>query len=186
MPLSPCESRQPIHARTVLCAGYRRDDGRWDIEAKMTDAKSYALGNDFRSIAAGGHFHDMEMRLRVDDTLLIHAVEASIDAAPHRVCPSVTPNFQRLVGLRIEAGFLAEARRRLGGVSGCTHLVELLGPMATTAIQTILPMRLAAAGRTSAERPAQIGSCHALAPSGEVVAKYWPSFSEKKTRPSTN
>ena len=79
-------------------------------------------------------------------------------------------------GLRIQAGFLAEARRRLGGVSGCTHLVELLGPLATTAIQTVVPMRLAAAGRTAAERPSQIGSCHALAPSGEVAAKYWPSF----------
>ena len=176
MPLSPCESRQPLHARTVLCAGYRRDDGRWDIEAKVTDAKSYAVRNDFRSIPARGYFHDMEIRLRVDDALHIDAVEASIDAAPHRVCPSVTPNFQRLVGLRIQAGFLAEARRRLGGVSGCTHLVELLGPLATTAIQTVVPMRLAAAERTAAERPSQIGSCHALAPSGEVVAKYWPSF----------
>ena len=114
---------------------------------------------------------------RVDDTLLIDAIEASIDAAPHRVCPSVTPNFQRLVGLRIQAGFLAEARRRLGGASGCTHLVELLGPLATEAIQTVVPMRLAAAGRRAAERPSQIGSCHALALSGEVVAKYWPSFS---------
>ncbi len=177
MPLSPSSSRQPIHARTVLCAGYRRDDGLWDIEAKMTDAKSYAIRNDFRSIPAGGYFHDMEMRLRVDDALLIHAVEASIDAAPHRVCSAVTPNFQRLVGLRIEAGFLAEARRRVGGVSGCTHLVELLGPLATTAIQTILPMRLAASGKSAAARPSPIGTCHALAPSSEVVAKYWPTLS---------
>ena len=106
----------------------------------------------------------------------IHAVDASIDAAPHRVCPSIAPNFQRLVGLRIEAGFLADARRLLGGVLGCTHLVELLGPLATTAIQTILPVRGGVAGSKPAERPSQIGTCHALAPSGEVVAKYWPSF----------
>ena len=132
MPLSPSEPRRQIHARTVFCVGYRRDDGLWDVEATMVDAKSYPIRNDFRSIKPGAPFHEMQMRLCLDDALLIHGVDTSIDAAPHRVCPSIAPNFQRLVGLRIEAGFLAEARRRLGGVSGCTHLVELLGPLATT------------------------------------------------------
>ena len=180
MPLSPSEPRQQIHARTVFCVGYRRDDGLWDVEATMADAKSYPIRNDFRSIKPGAPFHEMQMRLRLDDALLIHGVDTSIDAAPHRVCPSIAPNFQRLVGLRIEAGFLAEARRRLGGVSGCTHLVELLGPLATTAIQTILPLRRAVARNSTAGRPSQIGTCHALAPSGGVVARYWPSFRDSE------
>jgi hypothetical protein len=176
MPLPAAESRQKIHSRTVVCAGYRRNDGLWDIEAKMTDAKSYPVSNDFRTVEAGAAFHHMELRLRIDDALLIHAVEASIDAAPHRVCPAIAPNFQRLAGLRIEAGFLGEARRRLGGVAGCTHLVELLGPVATTAMQSILPLRGAIAPQIAA-RPTHLGSCHALAPHGDVVAKYWPKFS---------
>lgn len=176
MPLSPPACRQQIHTRTVICSGYLRPDALWDIEARMTDTKSYSVHNDFRSVEAGAPFHDMAMRLLIDDALLIHAAEASIEAAPHRICPSVAPHFQRLIGLRIEAGFLAEARKRLGGVWGCTHLVELLGPMATTAIQTIRPMRTLRGGKAMAARPSQIGTCHALAPSSEVVQKYWPSF----------
>jgi hypothetical protein len=124
----------------------------WDIEARMTDRKGYAV------------------------QLLIHAVNACIDAAPHRICPSVTPNFQCLVGLRIAAGFGAELRRRLGGVHGCTHLVELFGPLATTAIQTVHPLRRGLPEADHASRPVQIDTCYALASNGEVVAKYWPRF----------
>jgi hypothetical protein len=165
-----------MHTREVACSGYRRTDGLWDIEARMTDRKGYFVQNDHRTVDAGGLFHDMALRVTVDDTLLIHEIDACIDAGPHRICPSVAPNFQRLVGLRIEAGFGSELRRRLGGVHGCTHLVELFGPLATTAIQTVHPLRRGLSGEDGVARPAQIDTCHALAASGEVVARYWPLF----------
>ncbi len=165
-----------MHTRAVTSCGYRRADGLWDIEVRMTDRKGYFVQNDHRTLEAGDLLHDMALRVTVDDQLLIHHIEACIDAAPHRICPSVTPNFQRLVGLRIEAGFGGELRRRLGGVHGCTHLVELFGQLATTAIQTVYPRR---GGGPRAARPAQIDTCHALAAEGEVVAKYWPRFHRK-------
>jgi hypothetical protein len=176
MPLPSPAERSPMHTREITCRGYRRTDGLWDIEARMIDRKNYFVQNDHRGIDAGVPFHDMALRVTVDDTLLIHAVEACIDSGPHRICPSVTPNFQRLVGLRIEAGFGAELRRRIGGVHGCTHLAELFGPLATAAIQTIHPLRRKVHARNDAARPAQIDTCHALAATGEVVAKYWPRF----------
>lgn len=164
-------SRVQVHLREVVCRGYRRSDGLWDIEARMTDRKAYPVHNDYRHVEAGGPFHEMSLSVTIDETLTIQAVQASIDAGPHRVCPAVTPNFQRVVGLRIRAGFSAELRRRLGGVQGCTHLVELFGPLATTAVQSVQPLSPA-----PGERPPQIDSCHALAATGEVVAKYWPRF----------
>src|SRR5271157_1580911 len=112
MALPPAAPRAPIHTREVVSRGYRRTDGLWDIEARMTDKKGYAVGNDHRTVDAGGLFHDMALRVTVDDTLLIHGIDACIDAGPHRICPSVTPNFQRLLGLRIEPGFSADLRRR--------------------------------------------------------------------------
>jgi hypothetical protein len=65
-----------IHTRTVTCCGYRRADGLWDIEARMTDRKSYAVQNDHRAVEAGGLFHDMTLRVTVDDALLIHGIDA--------------------------------------------------------------------------------------------------------------
>jgi hypothetical protein len=174
MPLPAPAPRSPVHTREIVCAGFRRADGLWDIEARLIDRKAYAVANDHRSIDAGAPFHEMALRVTVDDTLLIHAVEACIDAGPHRICPFVTASFQGLVGLRIEAGFGAELRRRLGGVHGCTHLLELFGPLATTAVQTVHPLRPHAPGASA--RPPQIDTCHALAATGEVVARNWPRF----------
>jgi hypothetical protein len=179
MSLSPAAPRTLMHTREIACHGYRRTDGLWDIEARMTDAKGYAVQNDHRGISAGTPFHDMALRLTIDDTMLIHAVDACIDASPHRLCPAVAPDFQRLVGLRIEAGFNSELRRRLGGVHGCTHLTELCGPLATTAIQTVRPLRRELHGGNGPAQPEQIDTCHALAASGEVVAKYWPRFHQR-------
>jgi len=172
MPLSNPAPRTPMHTREVTSCGYRRADGLWDIEVRMTDRKGYFVQNDHRTLEAGDLLHEMALRVTVDDALLIHHVDACIDAAPHRICPAVTPNFQRLVGVRIEAGLGGEVRRRLGGVHGCTHLVELCSQLATTAIQTVYPLRRGTGDK--AARPAQIDTCHALAAEGEVVAKYWP------------
>ena len=189
MPLSPpTTSREHIHTRNVECRGYRRDDGLWDIEGRITDVKTYAFANHFRGeIAPGMPVHDMWLRLTVDDRLVIHAVEAATDQSPYAVCPAVVPKFQALKGLRIYPGFQKQVRDLLGGVQGCTHLVELLGPVATTAYQPIFPyrerqrLREPAAGAPSGKerprrKPRLIDSCHAFASDGDVVKRYWPDF----------
>jgi hypothetical protein len=65
----------------------------------------------------------------------------------------------------------------LGGVRGCTHLVELLGPIATTAFQTVYPARAQReAGRPVTQRPGIVDSCHAYASDGPIVKRRWPQF----------
>jgi hypothetical protein len=179
MPLSePAAPRQHIHTRRVEVRGYRREDGLWDIEGHLADTKTYSFDNlDRGAVRAGDPVHDMWLRLTVDDELRVHAVEAVTDAAPYGVCPVITPNFQRLVGVRIGPGFRRELKQRLGGREGCTHLLELLGPIATTAYQTILPLKaeeLRAKG--GPRRPRFLDTCHALASDGEVVRRHWPEF----------
>jgi len=183
MPLSPSVPREHIHTRHVECRGFRRADGLWDIEGHLTDVKSYPFHNLHRGeIAPGTPIHDMWLRLTVDDDLTIHAVEAVTDSSPFRTCPEATPNFQRLVGLSIRSGFKREVRERLGGTQGCTHLVELLGPIATTAFQTVFPIKnrseAAGAAQDGAHRPRPqlIDTCHALASDGQVVRESWPDY----------
>jgi hypothetical protein len=187
MPLSPATPREHIHTRTIDCRGYRRADGLWDIEGHLTDTKTYSFSNHFRGeLPPGAPVHDMWLRLTVDDKLVIHAVEAATEASPYAVCPAVTPNFQRLKGLRIYFGFQKQVRDLLGATEGCTHLVDMLVPVATTAYQTVFPYRmreyeraLAASGKPP-ERPTRkpklVDSCHAFASDGEVVKRYWPDF----------
>jgi hypothetical protein len=142
MPLRQPAPRERLHTRAIEINGFRRTDGRYDIEAHLTDVKSYDQTNyDRGHIAPGEPVHDMWLRLTVDEKMLIHEVEAVSDKTPYVMCPTAAPNFTRLVGMRIKAGFLREATHAVGGTVGCTHLRELLQQMATTAFQTINPAK---------------------------------------------
>jgi hypothetical protein len=186
MPLPPAEPRELIHTRTITCRGYRRRDGLWDVEGHLTDVKAYSFDNRFRDVAAGEPVHDMWLRLTVDDRLHIHAVAAATDQSPYPDCPAITANFQRLAGLAIRPGFNRKVKELLGGIAGCTHLVELIGPVATTAYQTVYPyreqQRQEQGGPGDAERPRHgrkphlLESCHAFRSDGAVVKMYWPEF----------
>ena len=79
----------------------------------------------------------MWLRVTLDDNLLITNFEAATDASPYSICPDITKNFDRLKGITIGPGWRRLVQSRVGGVHGCTHLVELLGPIATSAYQTI-------------------------------------------------
>lgn len=184
MPLSEPAPREHRHTRQIDMRGYRREDGLWDIEGHMTDTKTYQFENEHRgTVTPGTPLHDMWIRLTLDDTLLVHDIEVQLDKGPMAICPAVTPNFAVLKGLRIAPGWYLKVKGLLGGVKGCVHLVEMLGPMATVAFQTIGPSRVKSAegvpfgeakGRDA--RPKRIDSCHALASDGDVVKKRWPEF----------
>ncbi|MGP1394896.1 MAG: DUF2889 domain-containing protein [Inquilinaceae bacterium] len=181
MPLTPTDAdRDPIHTRTIECRGYRRRDGLWDIEGRLTDIKGYPFENAHRgTIEPGDPLHAMAMRLTVDDDLTIVAVEAVTDKAPYGICDAITPRFQVLEGLAIRPGFQRRVKELLGGVKGCTHLVDLLGPMATTAFQTIYPLvqrQMPRAQEGKPRRPTLLNSCHAYASDGDIVRRQWPDF----------
>jgi hypothetical protein len=166
-----------MHTRQIRCQGFARADGLWDIEGHLVDTKPYDMPNADRpngKIAAGEHLHEMWIRLTLDTELWVRAVEVVTDFGPYAVCPSIAPNFQRLVGERIKAGWTQRTRELLGGVQGCTHLVELLGPLATTAFQTIYPVRVKRDSTPSAHKPALIDTCHAYRSDGPLVKHKWP------------
>ncbi|MGE0256723.1 MAG: DUF2889 domain-containing protein [Alphaproteobacteria bacterium] len=182
MPLSAPAPREHIHTRRIECTGYLRQDGLWDIEGTLEDTKTYAFENRERgAIEPGDPIHGMKVRITVDDAFVIQAVEAVSDKTPFAVCKEVAPNFQRLVGVTIGPGFRGEVKRRVGGVEGCTHLVELFGPLATTAFQTIYPYRNRQASRdrpegtaTATRRPSLLDTCHAFRSDGAKVKELWP------------
>ena len=183
MPLSTPAPRQKVHTRRVTCEGFRRADGQLDIEGHMTDVKTYGLPNKFRNgIPSGEPIHDMSIRLTVDEDLTILAVEAVTDAGPFAICPNITVNFQRLKGIKIGPGWRKKVLAALGGVEGCTHLVELLWTMATTAYQTLYGERARKRRENGEEEPERSGrppllnSCHAFGESSPVVKNIWPEF----------
>ncbi len=184
MPLSEPAPRKHLHTRRYEMRGFIREDGLWDIEGHITDTKTYSFENDYRgTMEPGDAIHDMSIRLTIDDDFVIQAVEAVTDGSPYAVCPAVAPNFQRMVGVKIGPGWRKAIRDRLGGVHGCTHMVEMLGAMATVAYQTAYSSRTQT-GKTGGTpvdtkpgvRPRLLNSCHAYRTDGPVVAKQFPAF----------
>ena len=181
MPLSQPADRERIHTRSYEFGGYHRADGLWDIEGHMTDTKTYPVDNRDRGrLEPGDPVHDMWLRLTIDEDMVVHGIEAVTDAGPFTLCPAITPNFQRMVGHRIGAGWRGAIRKELGGVHGCTHLVEMLGAMGTVAYQTLYSARVRKAKdqakANGGPRPKSplIDSCHAFASNGPVVKREWP------------
>ena len=192
MPLPPSktqDTRELYHTRTITCDGYRRDDNLWEIEGRITDIKAHAFDNDWRgTVTPPDPLHDMSLRFVVDNEMTIKEVDAVTDKSPFPACPHITSNFQRLVGLQIIPGFTKKVRQLLGGIQGCTHLVDLINPVSTTAFQTIVPVLarekglppMPAADDENADgkspRPPLLNSCHAFSSKGDVVKKRWPDW----------
>jgi hypothetical protein len=165
-------ARRPIHTRQIVCNGYARDDGLYDIEARMTDTKAHHSDLLFKEVPAGGAIHDMWLTITVDTDLVIRDAHSRTETAPTPYCAEINDAYRKLIGVQISSGFMREIRARVGGTKGCTHLTELLGPMATTAFQTIMGLRNSpSASRSSdgAQALPMLNGCHAWRADGEVV-----------------
>ena len=178
MPLPPSVPRDELHLRRIELRGYRRSDGLYDIEARMVDTKTHELTlADGRVVSSGNPLHDMSIRLVVDADLNVIDVVASTDASPFGICTEATSTLQSMKGLRIAAGWSLAIRQHLSGRKGCTHLTELLTPLATVAFQTLSDARQ---GRPTPVddngKPRKIDSCYAYASDREVVQLRWPMY----------
>ena len=178
MPLAESAPRKLLHNRTVTCRGYEREDGLWDIEGQMTDVKNYNFNNHDRGeIKAGEPLHEMWIRLTIDLNFLIHDAEASTDHSPYTICPEIVSRYKQLIGMRIGPGWNLKIRQLFNGVNGCTHITELLGPVATTAYQTLFSRRAQQTPKNANGKPPRIlNSCHALASDSVAVLRNWPQF----------
>ncbi len=182
MPLSQPQPRHLMHTRAIECCGYERDDGLWDIEAHLIDTKTYAhTAHSGEERPPGTPVHNMWLRLTIDLDMLIHDAEARTDDGPYHTCGNIAPNFKGLKGITIGAGWRKKTLAVLGGIKGCTHLVELLGPLGTTAFQATGRARaLHNAGRPVGRKPYQIDGCHMYEDNSPTARQRWPDYYANK------
>ena len=168
--------RELLHVRNIDCKGYKRIDNLWDIEGWITDVKTYPFDNrDRNNIKAGEPLHGMGIRITIDEDMVIKDCVAITDFSPYNICSNITPNFKKIIGLKISAGFNKKVIGILGGIKGCTHLVELLKPIATTAFQTLAGYKLSKT-KTPFKKDMLtlspiINTCYAWAAEGEIVKR---------------
>ena len=179
VPSTPEVTRHEMHHRRIDMRGWGRSDGLYEVEGRIADRKPHEFKspNGFKVVAAGEPIHDMGVRLVFDSDMVVLEVSTFTSSAPYDDCFSAGPTLQALKGLRIGAGWNSEVRKRLGGARSCTHLMELLSPMATVAYQTLTMLRIARADIVDgAGKPVKIDSCFAYAGQRDVVRRKWPAF----------
>ncbi len=170
MPLAKPQRRRLQHRREIRSDAYLRDDGMWDIEARMTDIKSESVGSQERGyVAAGEPFHDIQLRMTIDTSLKIHEIDVSIDAAPFTVCQDSLDAYTKLIGIHIRPGWRAQAKELVGRAGGCTHINELFPVIATTAFQALWTH--SDEGTKQQGYKLMLDSCHAWSRNGELVNK---------------
>lgn len=168
-------ARRPVHLRRITCEGFERDDGLFDVVGTLIDTKPHAVDLQEKTVPGNEPIHHMTVCLTIDRDRLIHDVQAHTLEGPHAVCGAITQSYRHLIGQRIQPGFVSTAKRLFRGEAGCTHMTELLPPMATTAFQMLWR---SADDVTDPEQPqhrnSPLGGCHALARDGEFVRLYFP------------
>ena len=105
MPSPEPDTRTLIHRRQIFCEAYERDDGLWDLEASLSDTKTYPIPNrDRGTIEAGDPIHGMWLRLTVDHSFEIRDVAVRMEKTPFAICPAIEPDYARARGRQDRTG----------------------------------------------------------------------------------
>ncbi|MFZ6657231.1 DUF2889 domain-containing protein [Undibacterium sp. TJN19] len=183
MPLSSSTNRRALkHTRTIQIEAFARDDGLWDLDARITDYKprDITLASGVRP--NGSALHDLSLRITIDLQLTIVDVEASSDAVPYPgYCEVITPDYKKLIGLNLLKQFRQGVKERMAGVQGCTHLTEMAQILPTAAVQAfagdVIDTRDGASDHgQQTQKPFQLDRCHALRTDGPAVVQYYPRW----------
>jgi hypothetical protein len=162
---------------------YRRQDGLYEAEAHLVDTKPFSFQrlNQPASTPAGQALHDFWIRLVLDDQHTVHAVQVASDVTAFSHCGGATAFLSTLVGARVGKGWSKILRERLAREDNCTHLVELLQPLASAALLGIRGARPFAERFPPGGEPTQIDSCYAWSAERELIKSLWPSRQRKSS-----
>lgn len=165
---------------------FRREDGLYDIEGHIVDQKPFESTAPFGAMTpAGKSIHEMWVRLTMDREFTIRDVSAATDAGPYRACFGAPATLSVLIGTRIGGGWTKVVREKLGAVRSCTHLMEMLSPMATAAYQAMwTELRDQPEATDETGRPRLLNTCWAMSSDRALAFRRWPSHYTGPRQPS--
>ena len=179
MPLSQPSKRREVHHRAIDMKVFALDDGLFDVEARLIDRKPFPFlrASAPEPVPAGEPLHDLWVRVTLDSEFVVRDIEASSDATPWHLCKEAEGTLKVLIGERVARGWSAKVKERLRGAAGCTHLMEMLVTLGTTALQGIR----GADAQRKLTAPWKIDSCYAYGRQRSVVQMLWPDHYQPPT-----
>jgi len=175
---TPIHQRRLLHRRAIDVQVFARDDGLFEVEARLTDTKTHDVPLAGEARRAGDPIHDMGLHLIVDTQLNILAASSHTDWMPYPdACGAHGDAYSRLVGLNLMNGFRLGVNDALAGTQGCTHLTELCQNLPTAVIQAFAGTVINThEGAGDGKPPFQLDRCHALRSDGPMVQLHYPRW----------
>lgn len=139
------------------------------MKAYRKDADTLLLRGIVRDEKPGGTYiaddpepltvHHMVVDLEVAyPSTEIVGINVIFEDHPHASCPSIAPDYEKIIGLSISRGFTHKIRELFGGPRGCTHVLALLQAMAPITNQVRFSMMTPPAGSTTGSTGSAEGS----------------------------
>jgi hypothetical protein len=178
--------RRPMHTRRIEMQAYARDDGLWDVEARLLDEKPFGYVDPGRGEQrAGDPVHDIRVRLTLDDDRVIRDVAVEMGSMPFGTCREVKDTLRPLIGERVGRGW-RQVLKKIPRNTTCAHVHEVLVPMATVVHQG-MSLGRAPDGKVAIEPdlsleapPFFVDDCHSWRADGPVVAHFYPQFFRRR------
>jgi hypothetical protein len=176
-------NRKLVHARKIEIHAYDLGENRVLVEGKLTDTRPLqsSSGDPGKEPA---RIHDLIARIWVQGPdLTISAAEAQMDQIPREMCSEALPGVQKLVGLKIAAGFTQKVKDLIGDVKGCSHLTSLFLSLGPVAVQGYWAAHARRAGARSLDNPAfsrVLDSCHVWRRDGPYVRSVIAATEDKR------
>jgi hypothetical protein len=175
-----------MHTRRIEMHAFLREDGLWDIEAHLRDEKPFDYVDPGRGLQrAGDAVHDLHVRLTLDDERIVRDVAVEMGSMPFGTCHHVKETLRPLIGERVGRGW-RQALKKIARNTTCTHVHELLVPMATVVHQG-MSLGREPDGKTAiqpdptlGEQPFFVDDCYSWRADGPVVAQFFPQFSRRR------
>ncbi len=127
---------QPFHSRSIDMKSYALDDDTILVEGWLREDRFHNIYDITGDEIEKGPVHHMTLRLKLGGApLTILDAEAEMVHVPLEFCRSTLETIQKIIGLKISAGFTKKVRDLMGGEQGCAHLTHLLTVMSQAAFQ---------------------------------------------------
>lgn len=135
--------QKKIHSRSIHTVTYEGASNASDtiiVEGSLRDERfldSYMLTGEVRPPYVMHHLiirMELRMALQIPELVIVD-VEVEMPTVPRTVCHEIRECLAVIKGKSIAPGFTVLARKLVGRVTGCTHLMELLTAMAPAAFQ---------------------------------------------------
>ncbi len=136
-------NKPPVHERRLEFKTYALEDDQIIVEGWLKDDRWVSRYHLDGKVSPPGKVHRICVRLLLGGwPLSILDAEAEMPVVPQDECPDTKNTVKKIIGITITHGYGDKVIECLGGIKGCTHMVQLIIGMGNAALHGLWSQKL--------------------------------------------